>query len=264
MPGFFGTEEQRNLQARAEASVAAIAATPGLCQNCRMLGCDDIDRLGWKTIVDILQRDGFIGFRLIRVEENDQVQANLAERGFRLDTWNLYIGAREEVLPLCEQIVNTADTGGLVALPMPRQPEDAYTLCVQQLIASTGVVPFSGSFLTGECGAAATVVVGTDAGHPVAAAHAYLPHNSHSPYLRYAWGGLVAVEAAYRGKGLGSYINARLAVAIFNDLNASHMYEMIASTNAPSQKMAEACGLKFASMFMCGVATHADRGRFTR
>lgn len=264
MAGFFGTEEQRALQARAEASVAEIESTPGLCQNGRMLGCDDIDRLGWPTLDDILQRDRFIGFRLIRAGQKSEVEAKLAERGFRLDTWDLYIASWEEALPICEEIVRRTDLGDLVALPMPSQAEDSYTLGVQQLIASAGVLPFSGSFLAGKLGSATTVVVGRDANHPVAAAHGYLPHNAHSPYHRHAWGGLVAVDEAFRGRGLGAYVNARLALDIFGRMGASHMYEMIASTNVPSRKMAVACGLKLDPAFMCGAATLSSRGRFTR
>jgi GNAT superfamily N-acetyltransferase len=264
MAGYFGTDEQKALQARAEASVPEMSTKPGLCQNGRMVGCDDIDALGWPSIYEILDRDGFVGFRLIPAAREQEVRDRLAQRGFRLDTWNLFIASKEAILSSCTEIVKRPLPPGLTVLPMPDDPEGPYMHSVQALIASTGIMPFSGSLLAGLLGSARTVVVGA-AEHALAAtAHAYLPHNQRSRYRTYAWGGLVAVADTYRGLGLGRYVNALLAITALRELGASHLYEMISADNVASLRMAEACGLRHDPSFLCGSATRSDRGRFTR
>jgi uncharacterized protein len=52
MTGYFGTQKQQQLQARAEAGAAFASATPGACQVGRFMGCDDPDRLG-RGMVDV-------------------------------------------------------------------------------------------------------------------------------------------------------------------------------------------------------------------
>lgn len=264
MAGYFGTDDQKALQARAEASVPEMSTTPGLCQNGRMVGCDDIDTLGWPAIDEILDRDGFVGFRLIAAAREPEVRDRLAQRGFRLDTWNLFIGSKEAILSSCTEIVERPLPPGLALLPMPADPEGPYMRSVQALIASTGIMPFSGSLLAGLMGPARTVVLGT-AEHALAAtAHAYLPHNRWSRYRTYAWGGLVAVAESHRRLGLGRTVNALLAVTALRAFGASHLYEMISADNVASVRMAEACGLRHDPSFLCGSATRSDRGRFTR
>ena len=103
-------------------------------------------------------------------------------------------------------------------------PEGELTAHVQSLMAACGIAPFSGSMLTGECGPAVTSIIADSGGNPVAAAHAYLPHNAFSRYHAYAWGGRVSVAETQRGKGLGSFINARVIVTAFVRLGASRIF----------------------------------------
>ena len=264
MPGYFGTETQQRLQAQAEASVDYIKATAGACQTGRTMGCDDLDRLGWPQMEAFLARDGILGFRLIPAVRIDRLQAQLAQRGFRLDTWDVFLAERARALPACQTIVSQGLPDGLSDLPRPARPEDEYTAEIQGLIGSVGVVPFSGSLLVGEFGPATTVAVGDENRTAVAAAHGYFPHNSHSPFHRYAWGGLVAVAPSHREKGLGKYINARVIVSVFEDLGATHVYELVSRSNAASRHMVEACGLRHASDLVCGIASPAETVRFTR
>ena len=146
----------------------------------------------------------------------------------------------------------------------PTDPEGEYMGRIQALMGAAGVVPFSGSLLAGALGRATTVVVGEANGTIVASAHGHLPHNSYSAYHRYAWGGLVAVTASQRGKGLGSYVNARMVISAFRDLDATHVYELVSATNLPSRRMVESCGPRPAPALVCGIATPNDGARFTR
>lgn len=264
MSGYFGTETQRRLQAQAEASAAFIDASAGACQTGRMMACDDLDRLGWDRINEFLDRDGICGFRLIAVDKAEEIRSHLMERNFRLDTWDVFLADRPSALAAAEAIVSKGVPDGLVDLDRPTEPEDEYTVGIQTLMGAAGVAPFSGSLLVGAFGAATTVAVGDEDGNVVAAAHGYMPHNAYSPYHRHAWGGLVAVAGSQRGKGLGNYVNARMIVCVFRDLDATHVYELVSASNIPSRRMVGSCGLCHEPRLVCGMAVPNDGERFTR
>ena len=264
MSGYFGTPMQQRLQAQAEASVAFISATPGACQTGRMMGCDNPDLFGWERIEEYLDRDGVFGFRLIPTGMTESIRARMMKRNFRFDTWDVFVADRIGALGAAEAIIARGLPPGLVDLECPIEPTGEYTARIQALMGAAGIVPFSGSLLVGAAGPARTVAVGAGSGTIVAAAHGYLPHNAHSPFHRYAWGGLVAVADSQRGKGLGTYINARMIVSVFRDLDASHIYELVSASNAPSRRMVEACGLRLEPGLVCGAAVPGDNARFTR
>ncbi len=263
MAGYFGTEVQRQLQARAEEAVAFVRQTPGACQAGRIMGCDQPDLLGWNEIEAFLARDRVCGFRLIPADRTEQLKAELAERGHRLDTWDVFMAGRVEALAAADRMLARGLPEGLVRLDMPTDPEGVDTRAIQQLMSTGGVVPFSGSFLTGALGPAATVALADASGAVVAAAHGHFPHNEHSAHHRKAWGGLVAVAEAQRGRGLGTAVNALMIREIFA-LGATHIYELVSSSNLPSRRMVEACGLRVEPSLVCGIATPLEGGRFTR
>jgi RimJ/RimL family protein N-acetyltransferase len=263
MSGYFGTERQQRLQAQAEAGAAFIRATPGACQIGRMMGCDDPDRLGWDRIDAILARDGACGFRLIPAARADRLRVELAARDFRLDSWDVFLADRATALAATAAILDGGLPDGLVERPLPADPTSEATRRIQALMHAAGVVPFSGSLLTGALGPATTVALGTTDGGVVAAAHGYLPHNAASPYRHHAWGGLAAVADAWRGKGLGTYVNARMIASLFHDLDATHVYELVSASNTASRRMVEHCGLTIEPALVCGLAVPRDESRFT-
>ncbi|MET4632398.1 GNAT family N-acetyltransferase [Kaistia defluvii] len=264
MSGYFGSEEQQRLQRQAEAKADWIDKTPGACQTGRMMGCDDPNKLGWDRVAEFLDRDGICGFRLLSTNQADQIGARLLGQDYRFDTWDVFLASRAAALTAAEAILARGLPDGLVELDRPTDPESKYIKQIQGLMNAAGVVPFSGSLLTGALGPATTVVIGDGRGKIVAAAHCYLPHNAHSPYHRYAWGGLVAVLETQRGRGLGNYINARMVVSAFRDLDATHIYELVSATNASSRKMVAASGLRLESTLICGVVAENRGARFTR
>ena len=84
------------------------------------------------------------------------------------------------------------------------------------------------------------------------------------PVSRLCVGRAGSVAEAQRGKGLGSFINARMIVSAFERLGASHVYELISAANLPSRRMAEACGLRHEAGLVCGIAVREGGRRFTR
>ncbi len=264
MAGYFGTETQQRLQARVEASRDFIRTTPGACEAGRIMSCDNLERLGWDRIFEFLQRDGICGFRLIPSDEIPGLRDRLARQGYRLDTWDIFLADAVTALSASDTILSAGLPDDLEEIPGPSDPEAAYTRQVQLLMSEAGVVPFSGSMLSGEHGPATTVVVGEADGTPVAAAHAYLPHNNFSDFRGFAWGGLVAVADRHRGRRLGNYVNARAVAVAIRDLGATHVYELVSATNVRSRRMVESCGLRHEPALVSGMAVPADGERFTR
>jgi hypothetical protein len=94
MSGYFGTAAQRRLQAQAEASVGFIDATPGACHTGRMMGCDDLVRLGWAQIDAFLERDGACGFRMIPVDRVNELRSDASSAFARSPTKTSHVSNR--------------------------------------------------------------------------------------------------------------------------------------------------------------------------
>ncbi|MGO4138471.1 GNAT family N-acetyltransferase [Rhizobium brockwellii] len=264
MAGYFGTDTQQRLQAQAEASAEFIASTPGACQAGRTMGCDDPRIFGWDRIDEILGRDGACGFRLIDTDNVDDIRSELESRGCRFDTWDVFIADHDTALAASKRLVDRPLVDGYFLLPTPNAAESKQVKDLQAMMASAGLVPFSGSMLTGEIASATTIAITDADANVVSTAHGYMPHNAYSPYRQYAWGGLVAVAESCRGQGLGKYVNALMIERVFQELGASHVYELVSASNLPSRRMVEACGLRLEPTLTCGIATHRESARFTK
>jgi hypothetical protein len=264
MGGYFGTETQQRLQAKVEARGDFIRTSPGACESGRFMSCDNIDRLGWDRILEFLESDGVFGFRFLPADGVAALRDRLAGYGYRFDTWDIFVADAATALAASDAILSAGLPDGLMEIEGPRDPDDAYTRRVQLLMSEAGVVPFSGSMLVGEHGPSVTAVIADTDGSPVAAAHAYLPHNAFSEFRGYAWGGLVAVAGTQRGRRLGNYVNARAISRAVRDLGATHVYELVSATNIPSRRMVEACGLRQDPGVLAGMAVPSDGARFTR
>jgi RimJ/RimL family protein N-acetyltransferase len=264
MAGYFGTDTQQRLQAQAEASAEFIASTPGACQAGRMMGCDDPRKFGWDRIGEIVDRDGVCGFRLIDTSDVEGIRSELLNRGCRFDTWDVFIADRDTALAASGRLADRPLPSGFSLLPTPADAESEQVKDLQAMMASAGLVPFSGSMLTGEIGSATTIAITDSDANVVSSAHGYMPHNAYSPFRQYAWGGLVAVAEPYRGQGLGKYVNALMIDRVFQELGASHIYELVSASNIPSRRMVEACGLRLEPTLTCGAATPHANARFTK
>ncbi|TYC65843.1 hypothetical protein FMN63_26130 [Stappia sp. BW2] len=263
MAGYFGTKQQVQLQQRAEELYGWTMETPGACCNVRMLGTDAPEVLGFDTIFNSLEKDGVFGFRLLDTNGHADLENTLAEKGYRLDTWDVFVGDAEAIKAATTPILSRDLPDGLHTFSGLDGAEGPLTGSFQEFVAAAGIAPLSGSFLNGDHGSVVSVGVLDATGGFAACAHGYLPHNRHSPFCRYAWGGLVAVAPAHRGKGLGTYVNALMADACLTGLAASHLYELVSATNMTSRRMVEGCGLSLSRQLYSGLATSGAE-RFTR
>jgi GNAT superfamily N-acetyltransferase len=264
MSGFFGTEQQRQLQERTHGLWSWMAETPGIYNAGRFMGTDDPDKVSWDVLETILQRDRILGFRMISPEQAERYFPRLSARGYRIDTWDILVGDPDEVKRTVTAILEKGTPEGIRLHPPLSDPEGPDTHQVQEFLAANGLAPMSGSMLVGQPGEAATLVFTNRDGAVVATGHAYFPHNALSRHHRDAWVGLIAVAESMRGSGLGRYVNARMLLTAIEDLRARRVYEMVGTANLASRRMVEACGLKLAPDLLCGVAMPVETGRFTR
>lgn len=263
MAGYFGTPEQQQLQARAEENAVWVTKTPGACNSGRFIGCDDVDRLGWERIEEIIRRDGAIGFRLLQRKRAPEVAKWMTLSGYRIDFWDPFIGEREEVLRATRDILAQPLPQGMAVGPSPRDPTGSYIEAIQQLMSENGVAPYSGSMLAGRVEPATTATIMSRDDKVVACAFGHKPHNSYSSYHHYGYGGAVVVSPSYRGLGLGRYVNAMIASRVLRDFEASHFYGFVSADNEPSRRMVTSCAMRVCPELAGALAVASDR-KFTR
>ena len=271
MSGYFGTQMQRRLQAQAEASVDFIHATPGACQTGRTMGCDDPDQLGWGRI------DAFLSTATASAASASSRPAKADELSvrpmMRQELPLRYRGTCSSPTALARSLPRGGDSvsgglpAGLTDLDRPHSNPRANTRPAsrrswgQPASCRSPARCSSGSLGAGDD----RRLSATETGPSWRPRMATSPHNAHSAYHRHAWGGLVAVAESQRGKGLGNYINARMVVSVFRDLDAAHVYELVSASDSalPAHGRSQAgCG---PSRLSCaGSATPSETARFTR
>jgi hypothetical protein len=264
MTGYFGTDRQRLLQERTHASRAWMAETPGIYNAGRFIGADDPDRAAWSDLEEILDRDGILGLRMVTRDQASRFFPRLEAKGYRIDTWDIFVAPAADIAGPVAHILSRGLPSGLRVEAPLSAPEGEDTRRLQQFLADNGMAPLSGTMLASVPPDARTIVLSNADGAIAACGHAYFPHNRHSRFSRHAWIGLIAVAASQRGGGLGRLVNAMLLDAAARELGADHVYELVGASNIASRRMVESCGLRVASDLVCGVATPAQEGRFTR
>lgn len=137
----------------------------------------------------------------------------------------MFLAEKDVALKASRIIATQPLPAGLSVWPTSDDPESRQIKDAQVMMATAGLVPFSGSMLAGETSRSVTVIIGNE-NAVVAAAHGYMPHNEFSSYSGYAWGALVTVAEAHRGKGLDKRVNALVVQRAFRELGATHVYEL--------------------------------------
>lgn len=263
MSGFYGTEQQRALQRRTQMMRDRIADAHGIYDAGRFMGIDEPEKVPPSEVERMLARDGLVAFRMISPAQAASVFPPLEARGYRIDTWDIFVGGLDDAGARAQAIACRPLPDGLAVGPLHDDPEGAETLALQRFLAASGLAPFPGGRLLALPPRAKTIVV-REGDQIAATGHAYFPHNAHSRFRDHAWVGLIAVDERWRGKGLGRLINALLVRAAFEELGAARVYEMVAPSNASSRRMVEACGLALDPALRCGVAMPGSAARFTR
>jgi GNAT superfamily N-acetyltransferase len=262
--GLYGSDAQRRLQAAALAAAGRTRETPGAVFAARMAGTEDPERFGWGRIDAILRDEGAITFRMIPVDECSEVERRLAQIGCAIAWWDVFEGSRNEITAACGRVL-VRPRDDLVSVGPSAARDGAFFVCVQAFMTECGVAPFPAQVLSGSLGPAALAVLANpEDGSIAATAFAYFPYNRHSAHRVTAWAGLVAVREDLRNRGIGVLVNALALQEAVNELEAERVQEYARTSNVPSCRMIERCGLRLRTDVRSGIAQPVGAGSFTR
>jgi GNAT superfamily N-acetyltransferase len=169
-------------------------------------------------------------------------EAELADFAPKLHLWDMFMADAEQVRAACGAIVAEGLPEGVSHQPHGTlSAQDLHEM--QAFLDSHGVSPLSKPALAGTLFPARTVVLRGPEGGIVATGFACMTHNAHSWLAGVAWVGLIAVDPAMRGLGLGKTADALANLAAVDELGATGVVEFVATDNAASRAVLSACGL---------------------
>ena len=262
MDCYFGTDQQVRLQKKVDELTNWCLDTEGAVNGGRFLGTDDYKTLGWSKIIDLIKDCGVFTFRMIPIETVDELQSNLSKHGMRFDSWSVFSAAKDTIKVHTEPLFELPLPDGYTLVDVSELTDVAVISQIQQCMARSGVVPFTGRLLSGQSLPSVTIAIRDKNANVVATAFGYFPYNQYSKWTSTAWGGLVSVDEAQRGKKLGVLINALMVRGCVEKLGAKEVQEFAAATNKPSRRMIERSGLRLDPSVVSGIATTGS-ARFT-
>ncbi|WP_424932441.1 hypothetical protein [Amaricoccus macauensis] len=262
--GLYGSEAQRKLQARSLAAADTVAETPGAVFAARLAGTDDPDRLGWHRISAILRDEGAMTFRMIALKDCSEIERRLADIGCTITWWDVFDGSRDDIRAACNDILRLP-RDDLALAGRSASADGDFLGSVQAFMAKSGVAPFPAQVLSGSAGPSTLAVLLDPEDCSVAAtAFSYFPYNRFSAHRASAWAGLVAVREDLRNRGVGVWANALALKGAVDDLGAHTVQEFARTSNVPSCRMIERCGLRLRPDVRSGIAQPDGAQSFTR
>ena len=240
---YFGEPKIQALQKARDEQVAELIDMPGAVVHARVFSSDDPAQLGRDRLRNCMAEEGMITLRGVDAETVATVHAELSSFDPKLHLWDLFMADANTIRDVCSKIADTGLPEGLLRVPddelTPQKARD-----VQVFLTDQGISPFSTDALLVKLFPARLIALQNIDGRIVAAGFAAMTHNRHSPFFKSAWVGLIAVDPALRGLGLGKYMDALCNLAAVTELGAETTMEFVAQDNVPSRAMLESCGLR--------------------
>ncbi len=240
---YHGEPKIQALQKARDKQVAELSDLPGAVIHARTFSTDDPAALGWDYLRRIMSEEGLVTLRGADAVTIETAKSELSNFDPKLHFWDLFVASADTIKEVCGKIIDVALPEGVT-----RVGDDALTpekaREIQTFLADQGVSPFSTDALLGKLFPARLIALQNAEEKIVAAGFAAMTHNRHSPFHKSAWVGLIAVDPALRGLGLGKYMDALCNLVAIDELGAISTMEFVAQDNAPSRAMLESCGLR--------------------
>ena len=240
---YFGTPEVQALQQAQDEAVPRLADVAGAVIHARVFSSDDPDALGWHRLRDVMADQGRITLRGVDDATITRAREELGAFAPSLHFWDLFMADADTIRKVCGPIAAAPLPDGLARLPDDRLTAEKVHE-VQAFLSEHGIMPFSADALRGALFPAKLAILAYNDGRIAAAGFAAMTHNRHSVFSDAAWVGLIAVDPALRGHGLGKTIDAICNLIAVEELGAQHTMEFVAPDNVPSRAMLESCGLQ--------------------
>jgi GNAT superfamily N-acetyltransferase len=173
---------------------------------------------------------------------------DLPEIGRRYETglssFLLFRGS-DECIERCSAIVGETDPRELELQvePIDRDAAPELVRAAQELCVISSLPPQCGRYLRGLAGEVVTLALLDRAGKLVATGYAICDSNGGDEYRGWWFPAGIAVNPAWRGRGIGRYMNALLIDHVARHHSARVIHEAVGHTNFASQAMLSSCGL---------------------
>ncbi len=237
--GTYGTADQQRIQEKAERLADWCRETPGARFSGRAISTDDPEVLGWDVIEAHLEEDGLFGFSNMLPDQAAAVRARLAGYGITAHEWQVFTAPSAALGPGLDAICHQPLPDGLRAEVL----EGEALVGMQALNAATGIGPLGTRVLAGRIVPGVAVGIFTAEGAVVAAGFGARLNNRFSRHAQTAWVGMISVDPAWRGRALGTRVNAEVVRVTIERLEAEQIVEFVAPTNLASAAMIRTCGL---------------------
>jgi len=240
---YYGEPKIRALQRKRDSQVSELQDLAGAVVHGRVFASDNPAKLGWQRLRETMAEEGVISLRGIDDATIETALLELADFHPVVHHWDLFMADAQRIREVCGRIIESGPPDGVVRLA-ERELTQQKAQMVQAFLIEQGVSPFSTDALLGKLFPARLIAFENAQEKIVAAGFAAMTHNHHSPFYNSAWVGLIGVDAAYRGLGLGKFVDAIANFAAITELGASSTMEFVARDNAPSRAMLQSCGLE--------------------
>lgn len=240
---YFGTAEIRALQRSQDSQVPLLRKTPGAVIHARTFSSDNPRLLGWDTLRQRISVDGWATLRGVTDADVEEAMQELDSFNLIQHRWDFFMADAETIRATCNPLVEAPLPDGLHQVE-PEAMDQHLIHQVQRFLDDQGVSPFSKDALAGRLFPAQLVVLRDRDGNIVATGFAAMTHNQFSPFEGTAWVGLIAVSPQWRGRALGTWIDAVSNLVAVERLGATATMEFVAQNNMPSRRMLETCGLR--------------------
>ncbi|WP_137700899.1 GNAT family N-acetyltransferase [Marimonas lutisalis] len=240
---YHGEPKIQALQKARDKQVAELSDLPGAVTHARTFSSDDPAALGWDYLRRVMSDEGMVTLRGADTATIERAKTELGSFDPKLHVWDLFMANAQTIRDVCGKTVNVALSEDLTRVG-DKELTQHKAREVQTFLADQGVSPFSTDALLGKLFPARLIALQNAKAKIVAAGFAAMTHNRHSPFYKSAWVGLIAVDPALRGLGLGKYMDALCNLVAVDELGATSTMEFVAQDNAPSRAMLESCGLR--------------------
>ncbi len=258
-PEFRGGPAQVGLQRAVWARTWETTDTPGLTHGGRLVGVDELDRLGDAVVERIYAAMGAVIVKFIPADaEADFIDRfHAPERRFR--AWDVFVGGAEARQASAEYVSNfDLPDGWRLSLLDADAPAETIAE-VQDVQEISGVAPVPGYYQRGHAVPAVVALLADDGGKIVATAQGQQRHHAAGPWSGYIFGGMAAVHPDHRRRGFGTLINAHMVDQAFARLDCAVVYEHARKDNQASRGMIEASGLHLDKHYRCVMFHDATR-----
>ena len=263
MPEFIGTQNSIDVQMRLRDRQPEIAQTPALANGGRILHFVDPDQLGWGRVRELAEQDKLAGFAMMDREQITTLIHTHLGPEWKTPAWLAMVGSADQVLTACAAVRDATPLPDGWEVRFHDCPSDDEIAEIQALNAATGVSPYPAYYMRSEAVPMLTGCIHDVSGALVATASVVQRNHPDSRLGDYTFAGMVSVQEAQRGRGLGKVMNALALMESHKRFGWRYANEGVAADNPVSQAMIKACGLDHSAGLWSVAAMDSDE-RFTR